>query len=152
MAHAHDVPQLLDTYVYFFNYLRPARCLGPQKPCSVQKRTGLSINLLLLCLLWLDKCRRSHLRPSFLLTREYFRPFFHRFQKSFSMMSFPRSFMAATLPTPIIFPCVPARAFRPFSSYYCHGLVIAHIQSILIRPSSTLPSRATVIQLDSLMW
>ena len=40
LAHSHDVPALLDAYVYFFNNLRPAASLGYKSPVQFKTERG----------------------------------------------------------------------------------------------------------------
>ena len=40
LAHAHDVPALLDTYVQFFNHSRPAAALGYKSPAQYRTEQG----------------------------------------------------------------------------------------------------------------
>ena len=40
LAHSHDVPALLDAYVYFFNNHRPAAALGYKSPVQFKTERG----------------------------------------------------------------------------------------------------------------
>ena len=40
LAHANDIPTLLDSYVYFFNNKRPAAALGYKSPVQYKTELG----------------------------------------------------------------------------------------------------------------
>ena len=40
LATAKDVPKLLDEYVYYFNYMRPAAALGYKSPVQYKTELG----------------------------------------------------------------------------------------------------------------
>ena len=55
LAHADNIPALLENYVHFFNHDRPAAALGYKSPVQYRSERGF-LEIACLCLLLLDKC------------------------------------------------------------------------------------------------